>query len=759
MRGAASAPARIGALALIVAAPFACRGPKGNQPSTAASASTSASASVSTFASASTSASALVSAAPDLLALVPWPSLVAAEAWELAAKAIDALPPADQGSVAARLARLRAAVGRCTREEGERGVALAESLTTGAADVANGLVAYLRVDALICAGRAKEALAVTGPAALSARKGPRAAVLRARAMEESGDYAGARAAIGEAIDTGATAGLPIGTLINTRLRVLRKLPVTPEITKAIEADRKRLFVEFPLSFTETATAPTLDVAGWMKRADTLAGLGRTEDAMHALDAAHSAGGPAKKIARARAHALWKARSYARAATALKECATHGQGDEAIEDTFLAARATSRAGDDDAAIAQYEALALKHPSTRWGGEAAYLAAHLRWLKGKWQDAILAFDRYLQGKTSRAPNQEHNVREAKRARAFAYLEWGKHAEARRLFKMLAGSDTYASDAYAKGRLELLEAIAADRGGDKTTAVTLFKKLGASHAYGYLDLATRRRLTHAGESLGAWPVGPIPPLSLPALEPEARVLTSAGLVREALARIALPKDDPARCAIHESFEDGYEAYKLGLKVASDQPPDEANAWKWRCAWPSPYAAVVSALEAREGLPRGLLHAILRQESAFRVEVVSPAGAVGIAQLMPATALTTATAIGQTLDPTDIAALQAPFVQLDLSARHLHALFVELAGENATEERKRDAIPLVIGAYNAGAGAVKRWMKEAPGMDADVFIERTPFLETRGYVARVLGNLVHYAVIAGAPTPTLATSLPAPP
>lgn len=58
------------------------------------------------------------------------------------------------------------------------------------------------------------------------------------------------------------------------------------------------------------------------------------------------------------------------------------------------------------------------------------------------------------------------------------------------------------------------------------------------------------------------------------------------------------------------------------------------------------------------------------------------------------------------------------------------------------------MIGAYNAGAGAVKRWMREAGTMDADVFVERTPFVETRGYVARVLGWLGAGGV-AGSPTP----------
>ena len=128
--------------------------------------------------------------------------------------------------------------------------------------------------------------------------------------------------------------------------------------------------------------------------------------------------------------------------------------------------------------------------------------------------------------------------------------------------------------------------------------------------------------------------------------------------LARELSPKDDAASCTARDAFDDGWEAYRLGLRFVVDQPPDGTTAWKWRCSWPTPFAPVVAALEAREGLPRGLMHAILRQESAFRIDVVSPAGAVGIAQLMPATAAQTAAAIGMTIDQSDIAALQAPWV-----------------------------------------------------------------------------------------------------
>ncbi|MEO7093602.1 MAG: lytic transglycosylase domain-containing protein, partial [Polyangiales bacterium] len=249
-----------------------------------------------------------------------------------------------------------------------------------------------------------------------------------------------------------------------------------------------------------------------------------------------------------------------------------------------------------------------------------------------------------------------------------------------------------------------------------------------------------------------------SVVTLSPPIELLANAGLVRD--ARALVPKtggDDESRCATFTQIEAGYDAYLIGQKLPVSKPLETAP-WVWTCAYPRPYDDVVAALEKREHLPRGLMHAILRQESGFRVEVVSPAGAVGIAQLMPFTAAATAKQAGTTLDETDVAALQAPFLQLDLSARHLHALFIELGAPLGSEDdpdKVARVVPLVFAAYNAGAGAVKRWLGEAGTMDADVFIERIPFIETRGYTARVLGNLVRYAIFAGERPPVMPAKL----
>jgi soluble lytic murein transglycosylase len=74
---------------------------------------------------------------------------------------------------------------------------------------------------------------------------------------------------------------------------------------------------------------------------------------------------------------------------------------------------------------------------------------------------------------------------------------------------------------------------------------------------------------------------------------------------------------------------------------------------------------------------------------------------------------------------------------------------------EKLSGSVPLAVGAYNAGPEAIARWQSHAKGETIDVFAETIPFLETRGYVVRVMGNLARYGFMqrgeAGVPTVTL--------
>ena len=132
-----------------------------------------------------------------------------------------------------------------------------------------------------------------------------------------------------------------------------------------------------------------------------------------------------------------------------------------------------------------------------------------------------------------------------------------------------------------------------------------------------------------------------------------------------------------------------------------------------------------------RALLLAHALQESRFRADASSPAGARGLMQLMPATAQLVARHKGDVSGAPD--RLADPAVSFEYGQSYLE----ELAANPGTG----GLLPKVIAAYNAGPNNVAAWGTR-PGLADDplLFIESIPFVETRGYVAIVLRNYWMY-------------------
>jgi soluble lytic murein transglycosylase len=143
-------------------------------------------------------------------------------------------------------------------------------------------------------------------------------------------------------------------------------------------------------------------------------------------------------------------------------------------------------------------------------------------------------------------------------------------------------------------------------------------------------------------------------------------------------------------------------------------------------------------------LVLAMTRQESAFDVSAVSSAGAMGLMQLMPATASKVAQL------------LHLPFSRQRLTSdvgynmKLGHAYLDSLVGDFS------GSYVLAIAAYNAGPARVRQWIQEhgdprAANVDAIDWVERIPFTETRNYVQRVLENLQVYRLRTGKHLPSL--------
>lgn len=146
------------------------------------------------------------------------------------------------------------------------------------------------------------------------------------------------------------------------------------------------------------------------------------------------------------------------------------------------------------------------------------------------------------------------------------------------------------------------------------------------------------------------------------------------------------------------------------------------------------------RRDIHSSWVFAITRQESAFMADARSHAGAMGLMQLMPATARETARKFGIPLS----SAKQAinPETNIQLGAAYLSQVYGQFNGNRV----------LASAAYNAGPGRVRQWLRGANHLSYDVWVENIPFDETRQYVQNVLSYSVIYGQKLNAPHPLVA-------
>ncbi len=144
-------------------------------------------------------------------------------------------------------------------------------------------------------------------------------------------------------------------------------------------------------------------------------------------------------------------------------------------------------------------------------------------------------------------------------------------------------------------------------------------------------------------------------------------------------------------------------------------------------------AALPPAPGVEPALALAIIRQESSFDPATVSPAGALGLMQLLPGTARQVAQQIGFRRPLPSLIA--DPGANMRLGTAYLHGLMMQFD----------DCTPLAVAAYNAGPNRVQEWLTEngdprQAGMDMIDWIELIPYGETRNYVQRVIENEAIY-------------------
>lgn len=141
----------------------------------------------------------------------------------------------------------------------------------------------------------------------------------------------------------------------------------------------------------------------------------------------------------------------------------------------------------------------------------------------------------------------------------------------------------------------------------------------------------------------------------------------------------------------------------------------------FPTAYETRVRQLARQHGISPAKIFAIIRKESIFQPAIASKAGAIGLMQIMPATASHTASKNG--IPYSGKWQLTEPDTNLEIGSQYLTDRLNEFGH-----------LAYAAAAYNAGPSRVNQWRAENPGLPLDEWIAQIPFTETRDYVKRVL-------------------------
>jgi len=134
------------------------------------------------------------------------------------------------------------------------------------------------------------------------------------------------------------------------------------------------------------------------------------------------------------------------------------------------------------------------------------------------------------------------------------------------------------------------------------------------------------------------------------------------------------------------------------------------------------------REDINPAWTYGVIRRESAFVQDARSPKGALGLMQLMPATAKYISRSLPKKYRGKS--RLTQADINLSLGTRYLRKMLKRFGGQTV----------LATAAYNAGESRIMRWLPKETTLDAERWIENIPFRETREYVTSVLAFTIIY-------------------
>jgi soluble lytic murein transglycosylase len=400
--------------------------------------------------------------------------------------------------------------------------------------------------------------------------------------------------------------------------------------------------------------------------------------------------------------------------------------------YLAARAQYRQGRVAVAQASLLRTAERFPREAAATAALYLMADLEHDASRIESAREYYRRAVAGR----PGVSEGGLAQMRLGGLAFLE-RDYAGAARIFddyrKREPKGSRLQQAAYWAGR-------AHDKLGNQAEAKSRFREVRRLDPFSWYGM---RAAEFLGENFLAVRMEPAPPRNEAVVAEVEQAFTRLDLLRELGEPGAVDfevdrlkdyfaESDGASYALAEAFnERGHTVtgIRLGWEIYRRE-----GAWNprlLRIVYPFPFQAMVMAEAREQGLDPFFVAGLIRQESTFSAAIRSPAGAIGLMQIMPATGKTLAGGAGVKDFGPDM--LEKPELNLHLGMTYLSEMLRRYGGR----------VGPALAAYNAGPQRLTFWSTFPEYDDDELFAERIPFAETRGYVKIVQQNARIYAAL----------------
>lgn len=430
-------------------------------------------------------------------------------------------------------------------------------------------------------------------------------------------------------------------------------------------------------------------------------------------------------------ALFRAARYAEAERELLALRGDSPSSRVAADaSFLAARAQYRQGRVDVSKATLRRTADDFPQENAATEALYLLGDLEHDIGEIASAREYYRRAAEGR----PSVSETGLATMRLGGLAFLE-GDFRGAARIFedyrrrqpngRRVQQATYWAARAYREM-------------GDLHDAETRFRQVRRIDPFSWYGI---RAAEFLGEDFLTIPMEPAPAHNPRVAAEVEQAFTRIDLLGELERADAVnfeidrlkrhfDRIDGANYALAEAFnERGHTitGIRLGWEIFRAE-----GAWNprlLRIIYPFPYREMVMEEAREKGLDPYFVAGLIRQESTFSAAIRSPAGAIGLMQIMPATGRALARSVGvRDFEP---GLLERPELNLHLGTTYL----AELLG------RYSDRPTPALAAYNAGPHRLTFWSTFPEYRDEELFAERIPYAETRDYVKIVQQNANLYA------------------